>query len=101
MSCKERRSAMKKHILAPLIALTLLAPLAAGAEEMDEDRIKALVYEAIRENPGIVMEAVRLLEEQQQLLLMCEPYLAFPFWVLVVLYVRLTQILKKSKCLFL
>ncbi|AKO99546.1 Disulfide bond formation protein D precursor [Marinovum algicola] len=66
MSCKERRSAMKKHILAPLIALTLLAPLAAGAEEMDEDRIKALVYEAIRENPGIVMEAVRLLEEQQQ-----------------------------------
>ena len=57
---------MKKHILAPLIALTLLAPLAAGAEEMDEDRIKALVYEAIRENPGIVMEAVRLLEEQQQ-----------------------------------
>ena len=34
MSCKERRSAMKKHILAPLIALTLLAPLAAGAEEV-------------------------------------------------------------------
>lgn len=57
---------MKKLLLAPMIALTLLGPLAAAAEEMDEDRIKALVYEAIRENPGIIMEAVRLLDEQQQ-----------------------------------
>jgi len=57
---------MKKLLLAPMIALTLLGPLAAAAEEMDEDRIKSLVYEAIRENPGIIMEAVRLLDEQQQ-----------------------------------
>lgn len=57
---------MKKYLVAPLIALTILGPLAAAAEEMDEDRIKTLVYEAILENPGIIMEAVRLLEEQQQ-----------------------------------
>lgn len=57
---------MKKLLLAPMIALILTGPLAARAEEMDEDRIKSLVYEAIRENPGIIMEAVRLLEEQQQ-----------------------------------
>lgn len=57
---------MKKLVIAPLLALSLLEPLSVSAEELDEARIKALVYEAIRENPGIVMEAVRLLEEQQQ-----------------------------------
>lgn len=57
---------MKKLVIAPLLALSLLGPLSVSAEELDEARIKALVYEAIRENPGIVMEAVRLLEEQQQ-----------------------------------
>ncbi|KZZ28413.1 hypothetical protein A3753_29095, partial [Sulfitobacter sp. HI0082] len=35
---------------------------------MDEDRIKELVLEAIRENPGIVFEAAQLFEQQQQAL---------------------------------
>ncbi|APZ50975.1 protein-disulfide isomerase (plasmid) [Salipiger abyssi] len=35
---------------------------------MDEDRIKELMLEAIRENPGIVFEAAQLFEQQQQAL---------------------------------
>ena len=38
----------------------------AAADELTEDRIKELVLEAIRENPGIVFEAAQLFEEQQQ-----------------------------------
>ncbi|KCV81074.1 DSBA oxidoreductase [Actibacterium atlanticum] len=40
-------------------------PLAAWADGLDEDRIKELVLETIRENPGIVMEAVAILEQRQ------------------------------------
>jgi protein-disulfide isomerase len=49
-----------------------LAPLAASAQEMSkiqldlsEARIKELVYEAIRENPEIVMEAVAILQKRE------------------------------------
>ena len=37
----------------------LMLPIAAIADGMDEDRIKELVLEAIRENPGIVFEAAQ------------------------------------------
>lgn len=57
---------MKKYVFGPVIALALLSPLTVVAEELDEARVKTLVYEAIRENPAIIMEAVRLLEQQQQ-----------------------------------
>ncbi len=40
-------------------------PLAVVADGLDEDRIKEIVLETIRENPGIVMEAVAILEQQQ------------------------------------
>ena len=46
----------------------LMLPIAATADGMDEDRIKELVLEAIRENPGIVFEAAQLFEQQQQAL---------------------------------
>ena len=46
----------------------LRLPIAATADGMDEDRIKELVLEAIRENPGIVFEAAQLFEQQQQAL---------------------------------
>ena len=46
----------------------LMLPIAAIADGMDEDRIKELVLEAIRENPGIVFEAAQLFEQQQQAL---------------------------------
>jgi len=46
----------------------LMLPITAMADGMDEDRIKELVLEAIRENPGIVFEAAQLFEEQQQAL---------------------------------
>ncbi len=49
-----------------------LAPLAASAQEMSrvqldltEDRIKELVYQAIRENPDIIMEAVAILQRRE------------------------------------
>jgi protein-disulfide isomerase len=45
-----------------------MLPIAAMADGMDEDRIKELVLEAIRENPGIVFEAAQLFEQQQQAL---------------------------------
>lgn len=44
----------------------LLLPLSAMADDLSEERIKELVFEAIRENPGIVFEAAQLFEEQQQ-----------------------------------
>ena len=46
-------------------ALVLL-PLSAMADGPSEERIKELVLEAIRENPGIVFEAAQLFDEQQQ-----------------------------------
>ena len=46
----------------------LMLPIAATADGIDEDRIKELVLEAIRENPGIVFEAAQLFEQQQQAL---------------------------------
>jgi protein-disulfide isomerase len=49
-----------------------LAPLAAPAQEMSkiqldlsEERIKELVYQAIRENPDIIMEAVAILQRRE------------------------------------
>ncbi|CUJ42202.1 MULTISPECIES: DsbA family protein [Rhodobacterales] len=49
-------------------AALVMLPITAMADGMDEDRIKELVLEAIRENPGIVFEAAQLFEEQQQAL---------------------------------
>lgn len=55
------------HIAKYLGAAALcLAPLTAAAQEMSEDQIKSLVLETIRENPDIVMEALQILERQQQ-----------------------------------
>ena len=38
-------------------AALVMLPIAAMADGLDENRIKELVLEAIRENPGIVFEA--------------------------------------------
>lgn len=47
-----------------LAAAVCAAPL--SAEELSREEIKKLVYEAILENPQIVMDAVALLREQEQ-----------------------------------
>lgn len=47
------------------LAVSLATPFGAWADGLDEARVKELVLEAIRENPGIVMEAVAILEKQQ------------------------------------
>ena len=57
---------MLKHILISMLFAAIAAPSVSVADDLTDERIKELVYEAILDNPGIVMEAVRLLEEQQQ-----------------------------------
>lgn len=52
------------HFFAVSAALAL-APVAAGAGELSEDRVRELVLETIRENPEIVYEAVAILEKRQ------------------------------------
>jgi protein-disulfide isomerase len=47
------------------IALSAAIPFAAGADTLDDQKIKALALEAILENPEIVMEAVAILEQRQ------------------------------------
>lgn len=48
-----------------LLSLALTTPNISLADELSDAEIKALVYEAILENPQIIMEAVALLEQQQ------------------------------------
>lgn len=47
------------------LVISLAAPIGAWADGLDEDRVKELVLETILENPGIVMEAFAILEQQQ------------------------------------
>ncbi len=55
-----------KFIKLAILALSVLtAPVAAVAQEMTDARVKELVYQAIRENPEIVMEAVAILQARQ------------------------------------
>jgi len=50
---------------ATLVLGVLLLPFPALAQEMNEERIKELTLEAIRENPQIIMEAVQILEDER------------------------------------
>lgn len=45
--------------------LVLMMPFAVAADDMNEDRVRELVLETIRQNPEIVMEAVEILERRQ------------------------------------
>ena len=47
-------------------AALCLAPLAGAAQTVSEDEIRGLVLDTIRANPEIVMEALQILELQQQ-----------------------------------
>ncbi|AJE49449.1 MULTISPECIES: DsbA family protein [Rhodobacterales] len=47
-----------------LVSSFALLPMAVQAADLDEARVKELVYEAIRENPQIIMEAVEILQRQ-------------------------------------
>ena len=48
-----------------VLAVSILLPLSAFAQELSEERVKELALEAILENPQIIMEAVQLLEQQE------------------------------------
>ena len=43
-----------------------LLPLSSFADSLSEDRVKELVLEAIRDNPGIVLEAIKMIEEREK-----------------------------------
>jgi protein-disulfide isomerase len=47
-------------------AALFLLPFAIAADELSEERVKELVLETIRENPEIVLEAVAIIEQQQE-----------------------------------
>ena len=50
-----------------ILALTMaLAPMGAMAQELSDERIKELALQAILENPQIIMEAVAILDQQQE-----------------------------------
>lgn len=55
-----------KSLAPSAIFIAATFPLAVSAQELSEERVKELVYEAILENPQIVMDAVRILEERRQ-----------------------------------
>ena len=55
-----------KIATAMALAVTLVIPLASHADALNEDRVKELVLEAIRENPEIVLEAVQIIERREQ-----------------------------------
>ncbi|MDQ7071631.1 MAG: DsbA family protein [Rhodobacterales bacterium] len=50
-----------------ILAATLLAlPYTVTAQELSEARIKELVYEAILENPDIIMDAVAIIQQREE-----------------------------------
>lgn len=54
---------MKKFLATTAL---FMLPFTAMADDITEERIKELVLEAIRENPGIVFEAAQIFEKQKQ-----------------------------------
>ncbi|WP_026352569.1 DsbA family protein [Yoonia vestfoldensis] len=48
------------------VAMLCAAPIVGAAQGMTEDQVKALVLETIRENPDIIVEALQILELEQQ-----------------------------------
>ena len=57
---------MMKQLSAAMLVGAIVMPSVSVADELTDARIKELVYEAILENPAIIMEAVQLLEQRQQ-----------------------------------
>lgn len=54
---------VKSCVLASALAFFL--PVMSFAQEISDERIKALVAEALRENPELILEALQALEERQ------------------------------------
>jgi protein-disulfide isomerase len=57
---------MKFLITALLMAILSVVPLAATADELDEARVRELVYDAIRDRPEIIVEALELLQQRDR-----------------------------------
>ena len=57
---------MKLLINALLAVFLSLVPLATTADELDEARVRELVYEAIRDRPEIIVEALELLQQRDR-----------------------------------
>lgn len=57
---------MKNTSKAIIAAVLMTVPYTSFAQELGEARIKELVYEAILENPDIIMEAVALIQQRDE-----------------------------------
>ena len=55
---------MKNPIIILLAVVLATLPFVSSAQGLSEARIKELVFEAIRENPEIIMEAVAILQQR-------------------------------------
>ncbi len=56
---------MRIHSILLAAALTLVLPGLSLAQDLSDDRIKALIAETLRENPELVLEALQALEARQ------------------------------------
>lgn len=56
---------MRIHSILLATALTLVLPSLSLAQDLSDDRIKALIAETLRENPELVLEALQALEARQ------------------------------------
>lgn len=56
---------MRIHSILLATALTLVLPGLSLAQDLSDDRIKALIAETLRENPELVLEALQALEARQ------------------------------------
>ena len=57
---------MNNACKAIIAAVLMVAPHTSLAQDLSEARIKELVYEAILENPDIIMEAVGLIQQRDE-----------------------------------
>lgn len=56
---------MRIHSILLATALTLVLPSLSLAQDLSDERIKALIAETLRENPELVLEALQALEARQ------------------------------------
>lgn len=57
---------MRRLVKVVLSGFLVFTPAISAAQEISEDRIKELVLETIRENPGIVLEAAMIMRQREE-----------------------------------
>ena len=57
---------MRVHPILLAILMAIVLPSLSLAQDISDDRIKALIAETLRENPELVLEALQALEARQE-----------------------------------